>query len=55
MLLNFTIKELKMLSESLARNKENYDYDWEEREEYEILQEKIDKEIDYYDFATQED
>lgn len=46
MLINLSIGELKILSKSLSGNDED---------EAQALKDKIDKEIAYYDFATQED
>jgi hypothetical protein len=46
MLINLSIGELKILSESLSGNDED---------EAQALKDKIDKEIEYYDFATQEE
>lgn len=46
MLINLSIGELKILSDSLKGNDDD---------EVQALKDKIDKEITYYDFATQED
>ena len=53
MLLNVTINELKLIRQAideLVRQSV-----WDEVEEYSTLLDKIDKEIEYYDFATQEE
>ena len=59
MLLNFTLEELKMLSIAVSNNKFEHMYDdspiWEEREKYEALEEKLKKEIEYYDTSEQKD
>lgn len=53
MLLRFTLEELKMLSIAVSNNKFEHMYDdspiWEEREKYEALEEKLKKEIEYYE------
>lgn len=53
MLLNVTINELKLIRQAideLVRQSV-----WDEVEEYSTILDKIDKEIEYYDFATQEE
>lgn len=53
MLLNLSIKEVKLIRQALgALVRESI---WDEVEEYAPIIEKLDKEIEYYDFATQED
>ena len=52
MLLSFTLEELKMLSIAVNNNFEViYDASpiWDEREKYEALEEKLNKEIEYYE------
>ena len=53
MLLSFTLEELKMLSIAVSNNNFEYIYEgspiWEEREKYEALEEKLNKEIEYYE------
>ena len=53
MLLSFTLEELKMLSIAVDNNNFEYIYDgsplWDEREKYEALEEKLNKEIEYYE------
>lgn len=52
MLLSFTLEELKMLSIVVNNNFEHI-YDgspiWDEREKYKALEEKLNKEIEYYE------
>ena len=59
MLLSLDLDELKMLSVALSNNNFEFIYEgshlWEHREEYEALEEKINKEIEYYDTSTQKD
>lgn len=53
MLLNLSIREVKVIRQALdelAREST-----WEDKEEYLPIIKKLDKEIEYYDFATQED
>lgn len=53
MLLNLSIKEVKLIRQAIgALVRESV---WDEVEEYAPILEKLDKEIEYYDFATQED
>lgn len=53
MLLNLSIKEVKLIRQAIdALVRESI---WDEAEEYAPILEKLDKEIEYYDFATQED
>lgn len=53
MLLNLSIKEVKLIRQAIgALVRESI---WDEVEEYAPILEKLDKEIEYYDFATQED
>lgn len=53
MLLSFTLEELKMLSIAVSNNNFEYIYEgspiWDEREKYEALDEKLNKEIEYYE------
>ena len=53
MLLSFTLEELKMLSVAVSNNNFEHIYDgspiWDEREKYEALEEKLNKEIEYYE------
>ena len=53
MLLNFTLEELKMLSVALSNSNFEFIFDgsplWKEREKYEVLEEKLNKEIEYYE------
>lgn len=53
MLLSFTLEELKMLSIAVSNNNFEFIYDgsplWNEKEKYETLEEKLNKEIDYYE------
>ena len=53
MLLSFTLEELKMLSIAVSNNNFEFIYDgspiWDEREKYEALEEKLNKEIEYYE------
>lgn len=46
MLVNLTIRELKIISKSLPVS---------DKEEIQVLQDKIDKKIEYYDFASQDE
>jgi hypothetical protein len=53
MLLNLSIKEVKLIRQAIEiLISESF---WDEVEDYAPIIEKLDKEIDYYDFATQED
>jgi hypothetical protein len=53
MLINLSINEVKLIRQAIgALVRENI---WDEVEEYAPIIEKLDKEIEYYDFATQED
>ena len=53
MLLNLSIKEVKLIRQAIGElMRESI---WDEVEEYAPIIEKLDKEIEYYDFATQED
>ncbi len=53
MLLNLSIKEVKLIRQAIeAFATESF---WDEAEDYAPILEKLDKEIDYYDIATQED
>lgn len=53
MLLSFTLEELKMLSVAIQNNNFEFIYEssplWENREKYYKLDEKLSKEIAYYD------
>lgn len=53
MLLSFTLEELKMLSIAVNNNNFEHIYEgspiWDEREKYEALEEKLNKEIEYYE------
>ena len=53
MLLSFTLEELKMLSIAVNINNFEHIYDgspiWDEIEKYEDLEEKLHKEIEYYE------
>ena len=53
MLLSFTLEELKMLSIAVNINNFEHIYDgspiWDEIEKYEALEEKLKKEIEYYE------
>ena len=53
MLFSFTLEELKMLSIAVSNNNFEFIYDgsqlWNDREKYEALEEKLNKEIDYYE------
>ena len=53
MLLNFTLEELKMLSTALSNNNFDFIYEgsplWELRKDYEALEDKINKELEYYE------
>ena len=53
MLLSFTLEELKMLSISVSNNNFEFIYEgsplWDEKEKYESLEEKLNKEIEYYE------
>ena len=59
MLLSFTLEELKMLSIAVSNNNFEFIYDgsplWNDREKYEALEEKLNKEIEYYDTSEQKD
>lgn len=59
MLLSFTLEELKMLSTAVSNNNFEFIFEgsplWEEREKYEALEEKLNKEIEYYDTSEQKD
>lgn len=53
MLLNLSIKEVKLIRQAIGElMRESI---WDEVAEYAPILEKLDKEIEYYDFATQED
>lgn len=53
MLLSFTLEELKMLSIAVNNNNFEHIYEgspiWNEREKYEAIEEKLNKEIEYYE------
>lgn len=53
MLLNFTLEELKMLSVAVSNNNFEFIYEgsaiWDDREKYEALEEKLNKELEYYE------
>ena len=53
MLLSFTLEELKMLSIAVSNNIFEFIYEgsplWDEKEKYESLEEKLNKEIEYYE------
>lgn len=53
MLLSFTLEELKMLSIAVSNNNFEFIYEgsplWDEKEKYERLEEKLNKEIEYYE------
>ena len=53
MLLSFTLEELKLLSIAVSNNNFDFIYDgsplWNDREKYEALEEKLNKEIEYYE------
>lgn len=53
MLINLDLDELKMLSIALSNNNFEFIYEgsplWEHWHEYESLEEKINKEIEYYE------
>lgn len=53
MLLSFTLEELKMLSVAIQNSNFEFIYEssplWENREKYYKLDEKLSKEIAYYD------
>ena len=53
MLFSFTLEELKMLSIAVSNNNFEFIYEsspiWDEREKYEALEEKLKKEIEYYE------
>lgn len=52
MLLNISIRELKLIRQAIgALVRESI---WDEVEEYGALIEKIDKEIEYYEFAGED-
>ena len=59
MLLSFTLEELKMLSVAVSNNNFEFIYDgsplWKDKEKYEALEEKLNKEIEYYDTSEQKD
>lgn len=59
MLLSFTLEELKMLSIAVSNNNLEFVVDglplWDEREKYEALEEKLNKELNYYDTSEQKD
>lgn len=53
MLINLSINEVKLIRQAIeAFARESF---WDEGAEYVPIIEKLDKEIEYYDFATQED
>lgn len=59
MLLRFNVKELKMLVKAIDEmlywsSGTEQKNEQEQMEQYIKLKERIEKEIDYYDFATQE-
>lgn len=56
MLLNLSIKELRQLTEIMERYEREYMIDGESccNDEFYVLKDKIKEEMDYYDFATQE-
>lgn len=53
MLFSFTLEELKMISTAVSNNNFEFIFEgsplWEEREKYEALEEKLNKEIEYYE------
>lgn len=53
MLLSFTLEELKMLSIAVNNNNFEHIYEgspiWDEKEKYEALEKKLNKEIEYYE------
>lgn len=53
MLFSFTLEELKMLSIALSNSNFEFIYEgsplWEFRKNYEALEDKINKEIEYYE------
>lgn len=59
MLFSFTLEELKMLSTAVSNNNFEFIFEgsplWEEREKYKTLEEKLNKEIEYYDTSEQKD
>lgn len=59
MLFSFTLEELKMLSIAVSNNNFEFIYDgsplWKDKEKYEALEEKLNKEIEYYDTSEQKD
>lgn len=59
MLINLDLDELKMLSTALSNNNFEFIYEgsslWELRKNYEALEDKINKEIEYYDTSEQKD
>lgn len=59
MLLSLDLDELKMLSVALRNNNYEFIYEgsslWEIHKDYLALEDKINKEIEYYDTSTQKD
>lgn len=59
MLFSFTLEELKMLSVAVSNNNFEFIYEgspiWKDREKYEALEEKLNKELEYYDTSEQKD
>lgn len=53
MLISLDLEELKMISVALSNNNFEFIYEgsplWELRKDYEALEEKINKEIEYYE------
>ena len=59
MLLSFTLEELKLLTDAVRNKTFGFMIEglprWKDKEKYEALEEKLNKEIEYYDTSEQKD